>query len=476
MSSIIAAHALDAGGCRRDIAIEIEGETIARIHPATAPADDVIVMPAFANAHDHARPMPPSAVGAFGKPLELWLNRLAMFTAVDPYLATLAPFARAALGGQAAAMVHHTRPMGLTDLPTEAAEIARAAKDVGLRIAFGVALRDQNPLVYGDPAPVLADLDPVTRAEIEGRFLGPMKPIAEQIAVVDAVAERIASPMVDVQYAPNGPQWCSKAMWEALAEASARTGRRITTHLFETRYQRAWADRNFPQGLVRWLKDIGILSPRLTVAHCVWIRPDELDLLAEAGCTIATNPSSNLMLRSGIAPVADMVRRGCTVAMGLDGQTFDEDDDALREARLLWSLQAGWGFDTELTPAQVLTLALENGRPALRAPAGGRLAEGAAADLLIVDRAALEEPPVDEVAPIELLFARATRRHVKGLIVAGRTVVRDGRLLGVDLEAAHKELAAAYRAGLAQRSGLRAALPALEASVARYYGARLGCC
>ena len=56
---------------------------------------------------------------------------------------------RSALGGAGAVMVHYTRVQGLTDLPTEVAEVARAARDVGVRVGFAVAMRNRNPLVYG---------------------------------------------------------------------------------------------------------------------------------------------------------------------------------------------------------------------------------------------------------------------------------------------------------------------------------------
>jgi cytosine/adenosine deaminase-related metal-dependent hydrolase len=477
LRQITAGHAFDAHGSLTDTSFTLNDGQIVGIAPATTqPQDDIVVLPALTNAHDHARPIRTSSVGGFAKPLEIWLHRLALMAPVDPWLATVAPFARAALGGQGAVMVHHVRPMGLTDFVTEAASIARAAADVGLRIAFGIGMRDQNPLVYGDHGAVLDALDPAIRAEVDKRYLTPMLSIREQMERVDAVAEAIGGPMVDVQYAPNGPQWGSDALWEAVAEASARTGRRVTTHLFETKYQREWADRTYPGGLVKRWKEIGLLSPRLTLAHCVWATPDELEMIAEAGCIIATNTSSNLALRSGLAPVAEMVRRGCKVALGLDGQAFDEDDDALRELRLLWSLHGGWGFDTEIAPRQALAMALENGRVAINTPAGGRLAEGQAADLLILDRAALDEDALMPVDPLELMFARATRRHIRELIVAGRTVVSQGRILGVDSEAAHTELRKAIRAGIPERMGLNAALPAFEDAVKRYYAPRLGCC
>ena len=62
-------------------------------------------------------------------------------------------------------------------------------------------------------------------------------------------------------------------------------------HLLETRYQREWADREFPGGIVRYLDSIGFLSERITLAHCAWARPDELDLLAERNVTISVNTS-----------------------------------------------------------------------------------------------------------------------------------------------------------------------------------------
>ena len=477
MRLINATEGLDATGRQIQVSLGIEDGRIARMADATDAAEDIIVMPALVNAHDHARPLRASSVGAFGKPLETWLHRLAMMAPVDPYLATLAPLARAALGGQGAVMIHHVRAMGLTDYVTETEAMARAARDVGVRVALGIGMRDCNPLVYGAHDQLLADLEGPARAEIEVRFLSqPMMPIREQLARVDAVAAAVGGPMLDVQYAPNGPQWCSEALWEAIAEASARTGRRITTHLYETKYQRAWADRTYPQGMLKRWKEIGLLSPRLTLAHCVYAEPDELEMIAEAGCIIVTNASSNLALRSGIAPLAEMLKRGCKVAMGIDGQAFDEDDDALREIRLLWSLHAGWGFDRAFEPSEILRVALENGRDAVGAGVGGRLAEGAPADLLILDRTALDEDALMPVDPIELLFARGNRSHLRELIVAGRSVVQDGKLLGVDLDAAQRELRAAYRAAMPSRAGFVQAWSGFEKAVCAHYLNRLGCC
>ena len=147
MRVINATEGLDATGRKTQLSLAIEGGRITRIGAAGDTPEDVIILPALVNAHDHARPLRSSSVGGFGKPLETWLHRLAMMAPVDPYLATLAPLARAALGGQGAVMIHHVRAMGLTDYMTEAGAMARAARDVGVRVAFGIGMRDCNPLV-----------------------------------------------------------------------------------------------------------------------------------------------------------------------------------------------------------------------------------------------------------------------------------------------------------------------------------------
>ena len=163
----------------------------------------------------------------------------------------------------------------------------------------------------------------------------------EQIARVEAIAQAVESPAFSVQFGPNGPQWCSDALLAAIAERSRATGQRVHMHLLETRCQRAFADRAYPEGVVERLRTLGLLSPRLTLAHCVYARPDELDLIAASGAVVATNPSSNLHLASGVAPIGEAIRRGCRVGLGVDASALDEDDDIVRELRLGHFLHGG---------------------------------------------------------------------------------------------------------------------------------------
>ncbi len=461
----------------RQCAITINGRQITDLSDAAGkPVDPLLALPALVNAHDHGRSVRTSSVGAGNKPLESWLLHLALIPSVDPYLAAVVALGNAALGGAGAVMVHYTRAQGFTDLPTEAAEMARAARDVGVRVGFAVSMRDRNPLVYGDSEPVLSMLPAAARAEVERRLLRPPLSPDEYVTLVDAVASAAAGPMFDVQYGPNGVQWCSDALLERIADASDRTGRRVHMHLLETRYQRAWADANFPDGIVKHLDAIGLLSSRLSLAHCVWARPEELDLLAVRGVTLVNNNSSNLHLRSGMAPVARMVERGCRVALGIDGSALDEDDDSLRELRLAHLLHVGPSFKSAVSREQALRMAFGNGRFSVtNVDDGGVIAAGAPADLLLLNWGAINDDRLYEgIDPLDLLFSRATARHICELIVDGRTVVKDGAVLGVDLPGARAEVIGQMRAGMRDNAALAAALPALERVVVAHF--EPGCC
>lgn len=490
----------DPGGeaARKDVQVVIEGGRIAAINGSatvTAAADSDLphalpsaqvasaspsprrlLLPALANAHDHARTFRSATLGAFARPLEGWLPFLGVTPPADPYLGAATSFARSVRHGVSHLMVHYTRVQGSLPYVDEAEAVARAARDVGVNIGFAVAISDRHAIGYADDATVLQAVRPAIRDEVAARLKpSPLTP-ADYLARVDDVGDMLRAggytDHVTLQYGPGGVQWCSTPLLSAIAQASADTGRPVHMHLLETRYQRDWADRTFPDGMVRHLDSIGLLSPRLTLAHCVWARPDELALLAERGVTIAVNTSSNLGIRSGIAPVGEMLRQGCRVAMGLDGLALDEDDDALREMRLAYALHRGWGYDVAMTPADLWRFAARNGRRSVVGMAaeanaagmglhvtgastdpvdhtGGRLVAGAPADLLVLDWDTVDDDALfDDVDPLDLLLARAHAGHLKDVYIGGRKVVEDGRVITVDEAGMRAELIAQVRASL----------------------------
>ncbi|MBU1361185.1 MAG: amidohydrolase family protein [Gammaproteobacteria bacterium] len=478
--------------------LTIQNGRIATVAPEAAPSGGKswLALPALSNAHDHARTFRTATLGAFGRPLESWLPFQGLVGGLDPYLCATTSFARSVRHGVANLMVHYTRVQGGMPFVDEAAAVARAARDVGVRIGFAVALRDRNGIGYCNDATMLAALRPEIRDAVAARLSVKPLPLAEQIAQVDDVARCMqqsgCADHVTVQYGPTAVQWCSTPLLEAIAQASADRARPVHMHLLETRYQRAWADAEHPQGIVRFLDDIGLLTPRLTLAHCAWARPDELALIAERGATIAVNTSSNLWLQSGIAPVAEMLRQGCRVAMGLDGSAFDDDDDALRELRLAYALHRGWGFETTMTRQQLWAFSARHGRRAVRGAAavgdghiggsiGARLAPGEPADLLLLDWSALDDDSLfPDVDPLDLLLARGTGQHIDQVVIGGRRVVEGGRVLGIDEAAFKAELLAQARSVLANdedSKDWRETLRALADDLGPFYrSAGFGCC
>ena len=217
------------------------------------------------------------------------------------------------------------------------------------------------------------------------------------------------------------------------------------------------------------------LSPRLTLALRSRL-PRRADLIAASGAIIVTNPSSNLHLKSGIAPISEALKRGCRVALGVDSSALDEDDDIVREMRLGHFLHGGWGFDSVIERGAWLAAIVANGRFANGAPGAGTLAVGEPADILVLDLDALDRDLVMPVEPIDLVFARATAAHVASLIVAGQEVVREGRLTRVDLEGVEAELRLQYRANAPSRGPFLAAWEALEPAAAQYYRSSVECC
>jgi cytosine/adenosine deaminase-related metal-dependent hydrolase len=139
---IEAAALFDGRRLHENVALIHESGAVVAIEPlAVEPAGDaqLLVTPALVNAHDHARPISLTSFGGAFLPLETWLPRNLLATPPDPYLAAAAPLARAARAGCGAVMVHYTRPSGMMPILDEVREIARAAGDIGIRIAFALA-------------------------------------------------------------------------------------------------------------------------------------------------------------------------------------------------------------------------------------------------------------------------------------------------------------------------------------------------
>ena len=404
-------------------------------------------------------------------PSEVWLPQVAAtHPAVDPYLIHAVAFARMARAGVTAA-VHCHVPQQFDSLD-EVQATCRAARDVGIRLAFVVPLRDRSWLGYAGDERVLAHMPEADRDAIAKRWLGTPPPIADQVAFVHAVVDACEDETIQVQFGPYGDAFVSRELLERVADESAAAGRRLHMHCLETRYQREWVDAEYGGEYLSYLDRIGFLSPRLTLAHGVWLRPEECELLAARGVTVSVNTSSNLRIRSGVAPVTDFVAKELPFAFGLDGLALDDDDDMLREIRLAHLLHAGIGLDKTLTPARVFAGALVQGAWAVTGRSDfGELAPGGPADLIVLDYAAIASDVLadDLTGEADLVLGRATQRHIKSVVAQGREIVRDGQPTGVDLDELNAELIAQAARGMGERAAVFPLLRRLQDALRDYY-------
>jgi 5-methylthioadenosine/S-adenosylhomocysteine deaminase len=213
----------------------------------------------------------------------------------------------------------------------------------------------------------------------------------------------------------------------------------IHTHLLETIIERWGGRRLYGKGMVQRIAKLGLLSPRLSAAHCVWLDRSDIDLLASSGASVIHNPASNLKLGSGIAPVAELKRRGVNVALGTDGgdtsdtySVFEQMRLAAFVSRLGTQESARW-----ITAADALRMGTINGGKAIPAWRGkiGRISTGYRADLVILKPA----QPVTDV--VHQLVYCGGAHSVETVLVDGKIVVRDGRLTSVDETALIREVA-----------------------------------
>jgi cytosine/adenosine deaminase-related metal-dependent hydrolase len=422
----------------------------------------LIALPALANPHDHGRGLHHIAIGARDQMFELWRPALYAMPPVDPYVSAAVAFGRLARAGVGSTMMVYSS-IRTDRLLDDATAICRAARDIGIRMSFAVPMRDQLTFGYADDETLLALHDPRDHDVIRKTWLYPFPTPDAYMDVFHAVVKACESPLISIQYGPNSFYACSDRLHERIAAESASDGRRIQLHLLESFAQREYADAAYKDGVITHLDRLGLLSPRFSGAHGVWLRPAECDLLAARGSSIAINTSSNLRLRSGIAPVGDYIRAGLDFGISLDSFGLDDDDDAFRELRVTYWLHSLSRAEHPLTRQKLFDASLRSGfRIVNNIDNYGRVENGAAADLVLLDYDAMAYDAVDGfVDDLEMLITRATNRHVDRVYVAGKEIVRDGKVIGIDLEAAEKELLMQVRAG---RKHMEAIRPVLQRS------------
>jgi len=234
-----------------------------------------------------------------------------------------------------------------------------------------------------------------------------------------------------VALAPCSPFSVSERLMKESAALARRLGVRLHTHLAETADETDYCVEVYGRRPLALMEDCGFIGPEVWYAHGIFFDDAELRRLAATKTGVAHCPSSNMRLGSGICRVREMLDLGVPVGLAVDGSASNDSSDMLGEARQALLLQRVRYGPAGLRSKETWRLATEGGSRILGWEEGGRIAEGALADLALwrVDGPAYAGSLSDPAAA--LLFCGYDHR-AEMVIVNGKIVVEEGRVLGVD--------------------------------------------
>jgi 5-methylthioadenosine/S-adenosylhomocysteine deaminase len=396
-------------------AVAIQGDNIVAVGPAdeiskeytadeTIDCDDKILMPGLVNAHTHV-PMTLLRGLADDLRLDVWLMGYMMPVErefVSPDFVKL---------GTSLACAEFIRS-GVTsfcDMYYFEEDVAKATADAGLR-----AICAQTVLKF--PSPDAASWE-------------------DALASARDFIERWRDhPLIVPSVAPHAPYTCTDEILRATAELAAEFDVPLHTHLAETALERDNMRNEQGMPVIPYVKKQGLFEAKVIAAHCVHIDVGEMHTLQHAGAGVAHNPSSNLKLASGFAPVPDMLEVGLNVGIGTDGPASNNDLDMFEEVRLASFVAKAISNDPTAVPAPMaLAMATRIGAKALHiGHLTGSLEPGKRADLILVDSSPVHSSPRFERDPnnayAQLVYASKST-DVSDVMVNGKWLMRDRELL-----------------------------------------------
>ncbi|HJM54408.1 MAG TPA: amidohydrolase family protein [Dehalococcoidia bacterium] len=409
-------------------------------------SSDFVVIPGLINAHHHIG-LTPFQLGSPDLPLEPWVIAKLAQRDVDPYLDTLYCAMQMIESGITTVMHNHAlrwRPEGVT-LDDWGANLIEAYETSGMRVAFSLFNRDQNHLVSENNDDFLATL-PIGLVQLVQDYF-PFSPVSSQ-EHLDLTAELIRrkqSDRVRVFISAHNVHWCSDHMLRDVKEFAGKHDTGVHIHVQETIYQKMYGTRHWGKTPLAHLDDLGFLGPEVSGAHGVWFTDSDIDLMASTGTMLCHNPSSNLRLSSGVAPINRMLERGVTVAIGIDEAGINDDNDILQEMRLAQKIHREPGVGVANPSShKIFDMATRAGAEVtLFGNQVGTLEVGKRADIALLDLSRIAEPYLHpDTDIVDALVYRAKGVDVNTVIVDGEVLMRDRVLTRVNKEEVHAELRA----------------------------------
>ncbi len=409
-------------------------EQVGKTSELPASADEVIdlsghiVLPGLVNTHHHFYQTLTRAVpAAQNANLFNWLTTLypiwARMTPDDIRISTQTALAELALSGCTTASDHlYLFPNG-SKLDDE----IEAAASVGIRLHASRGSMSLGQSKGGLPPDSVVDSEEHILADSE--------------RLIQKYHDPQPGSMVQIVLAPCSPFSVTGELMKQSAEMARKYGVHLHTHLAETQDEEQFTIEKFGYRPVAYMQSVDWVGPDVWYAHSVHVSKEEIEVYAREGCGVAHCPSSNMRLASGIAPLREYMKAGVKVGLGVDGSASNDGSHMLAEARqamLLARLKAGLegaslsstGSEI-LTARQVLELATRGGASVLGRSDIGSLETGKCADFVAINLNRLDYAGAlhDPVAAV--VFCQP--QGVDLSVVHGKVVVKNGKLLGLDV-------------------------------------------
>ena len=257
---------------------------------------------------------------------------------------------------------------------------------------------------------------------------------AEMLAYTEKFLKRWqGDALIHAAPAPHSIYTCSKKTLQDAAALARKYQAPLLIHVAEMKKE--WSDSEKANGMspVAYLDHIGVLGPNVVAAHCIFVDEADRKLLAEKGVGCVHNPSSNMMIASGVAPVPEERAAGIAVGLGTDGPAGSNNDlDLMEEIDLAAKLAKISKMDPlALGAKDVVAMATIDGARAIHMEKEiGSLEPGKKADLILIS---LDEPNAVPMYDIYAQIAYSLKgSDVETVVIGGRVVMRDRKLLTVD--------------------------------------------
>lgn len=399
-----------------------------------------MLMPGLVNAHGHSAMTLLRGAGS-GLPLDRWLNE-----AVFPIEAKMTP--QDIIAGDRWAIMEMlasgtTQVADMYDFPFAGAlAYAEAGMKVNLcRVGLcfdpylepGEWPRTAECINFINVLNGKADINPEAERELPGA--------KEAGKIPDIILDAVKAGRISADFCLHSEYLTTRKFVKAISEANSVMKCRVHIHISETEKEHKECKQRHGMTPVAYFKEMGILEQPSYMAHCVWATDEDYKIMAENGCTLVHNPSSNLKLGSGVARIADAVDAGVNVALGTDGVASNNNLNMFEEMHIAALLQKGEMHDpTLLSDAQILDMATINGAKALGRPDTGVLKVGYKADIIAVDMTAPHMYPA--LDPVALLVWSAQGSDVKMTMVDGKILYEDGKFTTIDAVKAKEDIKA----------------------------------